>query len=102
MNNAAVENNMYRMKLSDDPNCTCGKGRQTVEHVILHCENFISERLLLKTRIGTIWLNSKKSGNIQFDLKLLFNPNSNKLNKKEASEVAKEFENFLRNIDFVF
>ena len=73
LNNAAVENNMYRMKLSDDPNCTCGKGRQTVEHVILHCENFISEHLLLKTRIGAVWLNSKKSGNIQFDLKLLFN-----------------------------
>ena len=37
LNNASVADNMFRMKLSDDPNCSCGKSRETVEHVLLHC-----------------------------------------------------------------
>ena len=87
------------MKLVEDPNCECGKGRQTVEHILLHCDNFISERLLLKNNVNTIWQNSKKSGNLQFDLTLLLNPSS-KLSNAEAREVAKEFEVFLNKIDF--
>ena len=99
LNNTSVADNMYRMKLVDDPNCKCEKGRQTVEHILLHCDNFISERLLLKNKVNSIWLNSKKSGNLQFDLKLLLNPFSSKLSNAEAREVAKEFEDYLNKID---
>ena len=100
LNNSSVADNMYRMKLVDDPNCECGKGRQTVEHILLHCDNFISERLLLKHNVNSIWQNSKKSGNLQFDLNLLLNPFTSKLNNAEAREVSKEFEVYLNKIDF--
>ena len=102
LDNAAVANNLFRMKLNDDPNCECGKGRQTVQHLILHCDKFIAERLRLKTKIGSIWFNSKRPGNLNFDLKLLLNPWSTKLNMADAKEVAGEFERFLQNIDFIF
>ena len=99
LNNASVADNMFRMNLSDDPNCSCGKSRETVEHVILHCERYISQRLLLKTRVCSIWQESKKSGNLPFDLQLLLNPFSTKLNLSEARAVAKEFEQFLDKIE---
>ena len=90
---------MYRMKLADNPNCACGKSRETVEHILLHCENFVSERLLLKTKLHAIWQDSKKSGNLQFNIQLLLNPFSTKLNVIEAQKVAKEVEHFLDQID---
>ena len=45
LNNTSVADNMYRMIIVDDPYYECGKDRQTVEHILLHCDNFISERL---------------------------------------------------------
>ena len=99
MNNAAVADNMYRMKLSDDPNCTCGKNRQTVEHILLYCDKYVSERLLLKTKLYSIWQDSKASGNLQFDIQLLLNPFSTKLSLSDARKVAIEVENFLIQID---
>ena len=87
------------MKLLDDPNCTCEKSRQTVEHILLHCENHVSERLLLKTKLNSIWQDTKKCGNLQFDLQLLLNPFSTKLNVPDAEKVAKEVEKFLDHID---
>ena len=38
--------------------------------------------------------------NLQFDLNLLLNPFTSKLNNAEAREVAKEFEVYLNKIDF--
>ena len=102
LNNTSVANNMFRMKLTDDPDCDCGKGRQTVEHVILQCDIHKTERLHLKMKVSSIWESSRKSGNIDFDLNLLLNPYESKLNKKEAQLVAKEFEFFLSQINFSF
>ena len=72
---------------------------QTVEHILLHCENHVSERLLLKTKLNSIWQDTKKCGNLQFDLQLLLNPFSTKLNVPDAEKVAKEVEKFLDQID---
>ena len=102
LDNAAVANNLHKMKLNDDPNCECGKSRQTVEHILLHCEKFMSERLRLRTKIGAIWLDSKRPGNVNFDLQLLLNPYSSKLCLVDAQKVAEEFELFLQGINFTF
>ena len=75
---------------------------QTVEHILLHCEKYMGERLRLRTKIGVIWLDSKRPGNLDFDLKLLLNPFSSKLSLVDAQVVAKEFENFLQDINVKF
>ena len=59
LDNAAVANNLYKMKLTDDPNCECGKSRQTVEHILLYCEKYICEGLHMRTKIRAIWIDSK-------------------------------------------
>ena len=96
MDNAAVANNLYRMKLTDDPNCECGKGRQTVEHILLHCEKHMCERLRMRTKIGAIWMDSKQTGNLNFDLKLLLNPFSSNLSLLDAQKVARNLNRFCK------
>ena len=90
------------MKLDEDPNCECGKSRQTVEHMLLHCDNFKSERLLMKKKVSNIWESTKRSGNLQMDLNTLLNPSMSKLDASGAREVSEIFENFLSQIDFTF
>ena len=102
MDNAAVANNLNKMKLTDDPNCECRKSRQTVEHILLHCEKYRCGRLRMRTKIGAIWMDSKRTGNLNFDLQLLLNPFSSKLSLVDAQKVAKEFETFLQDINFKF
>ena len=102
MDNAAVANNLNKMKLTDDPNCECRKSRQTVEHILLHCEKYRCGRLRMRTKIGAIWTDSKRTGNLNFDLQLLLNPFSSKLSLVDAQKVAKEFETFLQDINFKF
>ena len=102
LDNAAVANNLHKMKLTDDPDCDCGKGRQTVEHILLHCEKYMVERLRLRTKIGDIWLDSNKSGNLNFDMKLLLNPFYSKLGLADSQKVAEDFENFMQDINFKF
>ena len=102
LNNAAVADNMFRMKLAEDPDCECGKSRQTVEHVLLHCDNFKSERLLVKKKVSNIWERTKRSGNLQMDLNTLLNPSMSKLDASGAREVSEIFENFLSQIDLTF
>ena len=60
------------------------------------------ERLRLITKIGVIWLDSKRPGNLDFDLKVLLNPFSSKLSSIDAQKVVKEFEKFLQDINFKF
>ena len=62
--------------------------------MLLYCEKFGSQRLLLKTKIHAIWQESKKFGNLPFDLRLLLNPFSSKLNLVEAGEVSKALDHF--------
>ena len=103
LNNASVYNNLYKMRLVDDPDCDCGKERQTIEHVVLRCELFKTEHLHLKMKTLSIWESSRKYGNLNFDLKLLLNPFSNPLlNAEEAEKISKEFQYFLSQIDFKF
>ncbi len=102
LNNASVNNNLYRMNLVDDPDCECEKERQTVEHVIMRCERFKTERLHMKLKLISIWECSRKSGDLKFDLNLLLNPFSSRLNAEEAQKVANEFRYFLSQIEYKF
>ena len=79
-----------------------GKVDRQLEHILLHCEKYMVERLRLRTKIGDIWLDSNKSGNLNFDMKLLLNPFYSKLGLADSQKVAEEFENFMQDINFKF
>ena len=51
LDNAAVNDNMFKMKFADSPNCDCQEAcRETVKHKILHCHSFQREREMLKEK----------------------------------------------------
>ena len=37
INNTGLSDNMFKFRLVDDCNCSCGKDRETLEHVLLEC-----------------------------------------------------------------
>ena len=88
INNTALADNMYRYKLVDDANCQCGKGRETVEHVLLECELEEEARKEFKEKVGEIWMNKKCDGGLNIDTKLILAPFTiSKLSSREADEI---------------
>ena len=88
INNTALADNMYRYKLVDDANCQCGKGRETVEHVLLECELEEEARKEFKEKVGEIWMNKKCDGGLNMDTKLILAPFTiSKLSSREADEI---------------
>ena len=95
LNNAAVADNMFRMGLADSSDCSCGEGRETVEHLLMECSSEAGGRGKLLEEVGNIWMEKKVSGGLQFNLHTILNPFSNpKLNSADAS--------FIMNYVFIF
>lgn len=46
---------LFRKKLADDPSCECGRGDETVLHVLLHCERYADARKILREAAGDRW-----------------------------------------------
>lgn len=55
LNNAAVANNMYRMKLNESPNCKCGEARETFSHRLMECKLCYLDRMILFHEIESVW-----------------------------------------------
>ncbi|PSN43353.1 hypothetical protein C0J52_15553 [Blattella germanica] len=52
----------HRFKIKDNPQCPCGMGEQTVDHVIFRCNKFNLERTIFVDSVlksGGIWPISK-------------------------------------------
>jgi ribonuclease HI len=46
---------LFRKKLADSPTCECGRGDETVRHVLLHCERWAEARKALREAAGDRW-----------------------------------------------
>jgi hypothetical protein len=53
---------LQRIKITEEPTCTCGKVVQTTDHLIVECEKLTKEREKLKTTaiLKGNWLTNKK------------------------------------------
>ena len=99
LNNAAVADNMSRMGLAESPNCSCGKGRETVEHLLLDCSLEAGARGKLESEIGNIWMEKKASGGLNFDLQTILNPFSNpRLSSVDSSQIMNCVFSFFRGL----
>ena len=97
LNDAGVADNLFRMKLVDSPNCQCGQARETVQHKILECNKFNLERKIMTFEIGSIWMDSKRIGNLNIDLQLLLNPSSvHVISANESEAISAAFFKFLQ------
>ena len=65
----------------------------------LHAQNMILDRLHMKTQVCDIWLNSKHPGNLNIDLKFLFNPRMrHKIDKDDIEDFMDIVHMFLSKI----
>lgn len=67
--------NMYKMRLTEHPNCDCGTGREDAEHVLLVCPKYNEQRTRMMNKIEEGF----KKNNTRFDrrqisLNTLLNP----------------------------
>ena len=99
LNNAAVADNMFRMRLADSPDCSCGEARETVEHVLLDCQLEAEARNRLLMEVGNIWMDNKKPGGLQFSLYTILNPFANpKINLSDSVKIMECVFSFFRNL----
>ena len=47
------------LRLVEDPNCDCGKARETLEHVLLECEVEKDAREEFIEKVGKVWMEKK-------------------------------------------
>ena len=99
LNNAAVADNMFRMRLADSPDCSCGEARETVEHVLLDCQLEAEARNRLMMEVWNIWMDNKKPGGLQFSLYTILNPFANpKINLSDSVKIMECVFSFFRNL----
>ena len=56
LNSTNLNDNMYKMRLTELPNCDCNMDRETTEHYLLYCTDFESERQVMLSKIGKAWI----------------------------------------------
>ena len=94
---------MYRFNFVDTRECDCGNGIQTVEHVMSCCiENNVRESF--EKEAGKIWMDeSKKAGNLAFDMKLIVAPFTiSKLNEGIALKILNQSFKYLSDLSKTF
>ena len=52
-----LQNDLYNRHLSVDRSCSCGFARETAEHFLLYCPNYINVRLATITSLPVEWTN---------------------------------------------
>ena len=99
LDNAAVADNMYRMGLVDSPDCSCGESRETVEHLLMECSLEAEARGKLLSEVGSIWMETKAPGGLQFDLHTILTPFCNpKLSILDSSRIMDCVFSFFRSL----
>ena len=90
---------MFRFNLTDDCNCSCGKDRETLQHVFLECELEEQSRETFKDRVKDLWMEKKCDGGLNIDLQLILAPFTiNKLNTRDAEEILKFSFDFIDSV----
>ena len=87
------------MGFSEDRDCACNEGRETVSHVLLDCRLESVHREELKNNIQEIWMESRCIGNLNFELSLMLFPFSNSnVNEDCAVKILEKSFNFLKKL----
>ncbi len=88
INNTGLSDNMFKFRLVENCNCSCGKDRDTLEHVLLECELEAEARDIYKEKVKQNWMNKKCDGRLNMGVELILAPFSiSKLNTKDADEL---------------
>ena len=76
LNSANVNESLYQMRFVVSPNCNCGEGRESVEHVLTQCPMYELQREVLVNGIKDLWMNLNRKGGLNLSMKLILCPSS--------------------------
>ena len=77
-----LNDNMFKMKFVESPDCECGEAREDISHFLLECQLYSTQREVLTKKIA--WMENRRAGNLSVTTELLLAPQfSAKLNMKE-------------------
>lgn len=103
LNNGLVASNLHRMGWAETPDCICGNGDETIEHVLVECVRLTSQRRKLWQELRACWNEWEVRGDINPDLKLLLNPEGcSKLNPAQTRHISEIFFKFLKSANIKF
>jgi len=92
----------FRTGFSVTPQCSCGEDKEFVEHLLLNCSKYITERSVMIDTLTDIWMCSRKHKKWKLDIteSLLLAPYSDNVDYTRQDSRNKEalFE-FLACID---
>ena len=72
------------MKFVESPDCKCGEARGDINHFLLECQLYRTQREVMTKKIADEWMENRRAGNLSVTAELLLDPNfSSKLNAKE-------------------
>ena len=99
VNNAAVKDNLSRMGFSEDRECDCNEGVETVEHVLLECKLEKDCRQELFEKVQNMWMDSKCRGNLNFNNQtVLFLSQIHSVSQELGSRMLTESFEFLKKL----
>ena len=79
-----LNENMFKMKFVESPDCECGEAREDINHFLLECPVYKTQREVMTKRIAEVWMENRRAGNLSVTAELLLAPKfSPKLNAKE-------------------
>ena len=64
LNSTNLNDDRYRMKFSETPNCECGKDRESADHFLIHCEEHREARQIMFDAIMNVWMEKKSKGSL--------------------------------------
>ena len=87
-----LADHMFKCRLKDSPNCQCTTGRQTAEHILLHCPTMFTQRQKMLDAIELSYVKNKTPypDRIQ-SLANLLAPNHSKITNKDITTAVSEF-----------
>ena len=93
----------FRTGISVTPQCSCGEDKESVEHVLLHCSKYITERTVMIDTLTDIWMCSSKykKWNLDITESLLLAPYSDNVDytRQDSRNIKEALFEFLACID---
>ena len=84
--------NMFKMKLTEHPNCDCGTGREDAEHVLLTCPKYNEQRTRMFEKIEESFKNNNtRLDRRRIDINTLLNPETRTVVEGQTRAAMLEF-----------
>jgi len=84
LNDTMLGKESYRTGTSDSLVCDCGKVEESVEHFLLHCENYAKPREVMMNNIRDLVLATKFKQRLEITEHLLLAPHCDDISKRDT------------------